>query len=134
MPGRWDCGRYLFCTDWTGQGFTAQTGSFFFQAEDCIRYYKVTGVQTCALPICRGVHLVTANDYLAQIGAGWMAPIYHFLGLSTGVIVHEQGLVYDPSYTDDTHEDERLRHLRSEERRVEKEWRDGLWWYEERKN
>src|SRR5256885_2757687 len=23
----------------------------FFQAEDCIRYYKVTGVQTCALPI-----------------------------------------------------------------------------------
>src|SRR5256885_13307638 len=25
---------------------------FFFQAEDGIRYYKVTGVQTCALPIC----------------------------------------------------------------------------------
>src|SRR5256885_15505045 len=24
----------------------------FFQAEDGIRYYKVTGVQTCALPIC----------------------------------------------------------------------------------
>src|SRR5256885_13050209 len=24
---------------------------FFFQAEDGIRYYKVTGVQTCALPI-----------------------------------------------------------------------------------
>src|SRR5256885_11982313 len=23
-----------------------------FQAEDGIRYYKVTGVQTCALPIC----------------------------------------------------------------------------------
>src|SRR6266446_7466808 len=31
--------------------------SFFFQAEDGIRDYKVTGVQTCALPIslpCRG--------------------------------------------------------------------------------
>src|SRR6266446_8562621 len=27
---------------------------FFFQAEDGIRYYKVTGVQTCALPICSG--------------------------------------------------------------------------------
>src|SRR5256885_1129169 len=27
---------------------------FFFQAEDGIRYYKVTGVQTCALPISRG--------------------------------------------------------------------------------
>src|SRR5205807_5351404 len=28
---------------------------FFFQAEDAIRYYKVTGVQTCALPISRMV-------------------------------------------------------------------------------
>ena len=27
---------------------------FFFQAEDGIRDYKVTGVQTCALPICLG--------------------------------------------------------------------------------
>ena len=26
---------------------------FFFQAEDGIRDYKVTGVQTCALPISR---------------------------------------------------------------------------------
>src|SRR5256885_14950272 len=31
---------------------------FFFQAEDGIRDYKVTGVQTCALPIClRGEHV-----------------------------------------------------------------------------
>src|SRR5256885_2325531 len=31
---------------------TLQAGfSFFFQAEDGIRDYKVTGVQTCALPI-----------------------------------------------------------------------------------
>src|SRR5256885_7744338 len=29
----------------------AATGLFFFQAEDGIRDYKVTGVQTCALPI-----------------------------------------------------------------------------------
>src|SRR5256885_11092120 len=28
---------------------------FFFQAEDGIRYYKVTGVQTCALPISLAV-------------------------------------------------------------------------------
>src|SRR5256885_10198182 len=28
-------------------------GFFFFQAEDGIRDYKVTGVQTCALPISR---------------------------------------------------------------------------------
>src|SRR6266566_142513 len=30
---------------------------FFFQAEDGIRDYKVTGVQTCSLPICRLLHL-----------------------------------------------------------------------------
>src|ERR1039457_2415283 len=29
----------------------AKSGFFFFQAEDGIRDYKVTGVQTCALPI-----------------------------------------------------------------------------------
>src|SRR5205807_7216530 len=29
---------------------------FFFQAEDGIRDYKVTGVQTCALPIYLAVH------------------------------------------------------------------------------
>src|SRR5256885_7199597 len=30
---------------------------FFFQAEDGIRDYKVTGVQTCALPIYHGVSM-----------------------------------------------------------------------------
>src|SRR5256885_12393679 len=30
---------------------------FFFQAEDGIRDYKVTGVQTCALPISRSIAL-----------------------------------------------------------------------------
>src|SRR5262249_59113626 len=30
---------------------------FFFQAEDGIRDWSVTGVQTCALPICAGVRL-----------------------------------------------------------------------------
>src|SRR5256885_9519112 len=32
---------------------TGVGASFFFQAEDGIRDYKVTGVQTCALPIFR---------------------------------------------------------------------------------
>ncbi|MFN3534047.1 MAG: preprotein translocase subunit SecA [Desulfatiglandales bacterium] len=36
----------------------------------------------------RGVHLVTVNDYLAKRDAEWMGPIYKFLGLSVGVIVH----------------------------------------------
>src|SRR5256885_6451245 len=30
---------------------SVRSGIFFFQAEDGIRDYKVTGVQTCALPI-----------------------------------------------------------------------------------
>jgi preprotein translocase subunit SecA len=36
----------------------------------------------------KGVHLVTVNDYLAQRDAAWMGPIYHFLGMNVGVIVH----------------------------------------------
>jgi preprotein translocase subunit SecA len=36
----------------------------------------------------RGVHVVTVNDYLARRDAEWMGRIYHFLGLSVGVIVH----------------------------------------------
>ncbi len=35
-----------------------------------------------------GVHVVTVNDYLARRDAQWMGPIYNFLGLSGGVIVH----------------------------------------------
>jgi preprotein translocase subunit SecA len=34
----------------------------------------------------RGVHLITVNDYLARRDARWMAPIYHALGLSVGVL------------------------------------------------
>src|SRR5207245_425136 len=30
----------------------------------------------------KGAHLITTNDYLAKTGAGWMATIYHALGLS----------------------------------------------------
>jgi preprotein translocase subunit SecA len=36
----------------------------------------------------KGVHVVTVNDYLARRDAAWMAQIYSFLGLTTGVIVH----------------------------------------------
>ena len=33
-----------------------------------------------------GVHLITVNDYLARRDARWMAPIFHMLGLSVGVL------------------------------------------------
>ncbi|MBI1736953.1 MAG: preprotein translocase subunit SecA [Candidatus Rokubacteria bacterium] len=46
----------------------------------------------------RGVHLVTVNDYLAKRDAQWMGPLYHFLGLSVGVIQHEASFRYDPAY------------------------------------
>lgn len=36
----------------------------------------------------KGCHVVTVNDYLASRDAEWMSPIYHFLGLTVGVIVH----------------------------------------------
>jgi preprotein translocase subunit SecA len=37
-----------------------------------------------------GVHIVTINDYLAQRDAEWMGEVHRFLGLSVGVITHDQ--------------------------------------------
>jgi preprotein translocase subunit SecA len=39
----------------------------------------------------KGVHVITVNDYLARRDAQWMAPLYHALGLSVGVIQSYQG-------------------------------------------
>ncbi|PKN70625.1 MAG: preprotein translocase subunit SecA [Deltaproteobacteria bacterium HGW-Deltaproteobacteria-12] len=36
----------------------------------------------------KGCHVVTVNDYLAKRDSAWMGPIYNFLGLSVGVIIH----------------------------------------------
>jgi len=61
----------------------------------------------------KGVHLVTVNDYLARRDAGWMAPIYHLLGMSVGVNVGNAATyLYDPEFLDETHPDSRLQHLR----------------------
>ncbi|RKZ77051.1 MAG: preprotein translocase subunit SecA [Gammaproteobacteria bacterium] len=35
----------------------------------------------------KGVHIITVNDYLARRDAEWMGNIFHFLGMTTGVIV-----------------------------------------------
>ncbi len=37
----------------------------------------------------KGVHVVTVNDYLAKRDSEWMGQVYRFLGLTTGVIVHD---------------------------------------------
>ncbi len=52
----------------------------------------------------KGVHVVTVNDYLAGRDAEWMSKIYSFLGMSTGVIVHdmedqERKAAYDSDIT-----------------------------------
>ncbi len=60
----------------------------------------------------KGVHLVTVNDYLARRDAGWMAQVFHALGMTVGVIVHDQALLYDPEFSNDEVSDERLAHLR----------------------
>ena len=39
----------------------------------------------------KGVHVVTVNDYLARRDSEWMGRLYGFLGLSTGVVVNQQG-------------------------------------------
>jgi len=53
----------------------------------------------------KGVHVVTVNDYLARRDAAWMGPLYHFLGLSVGVINSSGGLgpdlasyLFDPGF------------------------------------
>ncbi len=64
----------------------------------------------------KGTHLVTVNDYLARRDAGWMGPIYNFLGLSVGCIFSGQGdlpaAIYDPEFSDSSHSDNRLQRLR----------------------
>jgi preprotein translocase subunit SecA len=57
----------------------------------------------------RGVHIVTVNDYLARRDPQWMGPIYHFLGVSVGMITHDASFVFEPGYPTN---DERLINLR----------------------
>lgn len=59
----------------------------------------------------KGVQLVTVNDYLAEIGAGWMGQIYHFLGLKTAVIIHDQAKMFAPEVQSEDRGDERLEHF-----------------------
>lgn len=61
----------------------------------------------------QGVHIITPNDYLTRVGAGWYPQALHFLGISTSCIVHEQSFLLDPSFTDESEKiDDRLAHLK----------------------
>ena len=57
----------------------------------------------------RGVHVVTVNDYLARRDPQWMGPVFHFLGVSLGMITHDASFVFEPDFPTT---DERLINLR----------------------
>src|SRR5688500_20173124 len=81
---------------------------FFFQAEDGIRDYKVTGVQTCALPISRRMAARTGK-------ASTRARASACRSASSGISSKAR-----------TPAGRSSRASRSEERRVGKEYR--MWW------
>jgi len=63
-----------------------------------------------------GVHLVTVNDYLARRDARWMGAIYHFLGLSVGILqmaaATENGkkaFLYDPDKESSREDQDQMR-------------------------
>src|SRR5256885_4508888 len=77
-----------------GEVFVVGEFVFFFQAEDGIRDYKVTGVQTCALPILREMLAVTAalvgqglGDQVALLTDGRFSGATH--GLMAGHVTPE---------------------------------------------
>ncbi len=60
----------------------------------------------------KGAHVVTVNDYLAQRDAGWMGPVYYFLGMSIGVVISGKSFIFDPDFNNEDHEDPRMRKLK----------------------
>src|SRR5688500_20368484 len=69
---------------------------FFFQAEDGIRDYKVTGVQTCALPIFDYI-----GWWMKKVADEWYTATGEVLD-SVDVITHSTGGVLARSYVQST--------------------------------
>src|SRR5256885_8495967 len=87
---------------------------FFFQAEDGIRDYKVTGVQTCALPIFRNESSSNLQTHLQAISTMlgiWAMRLCLFAGNSNRALASKIAETLGTSLG------------RSEERRVGKECR-----------
>src|SRR5690606_40192540 len=98
----------------------AHVALFFFQAEDGIRYFHVTGVQTCALPIYPGVALPD-RDVLPVYrtdGSGTTFIFTSFLGSTSGRWNAGPGVGKAVRWP---------RGVRSEERRVGKESGPRVW-------
>src|SRR5256885_15582518 len=84
-------------------------GFFFFQAEDGIRDYKVTGVQTCALPISKRASARPRQTLRQFLQTDEVKPPTKHFDMAAGLLSREGVLVED--------------HARSEERRVGEEGR-----------
>src|SRR5205807_5169560 len=89
---------------------------FFFQAEDGIRDYKVTGVQTCALPISIPLLSGWGDNALSDPTRNQLSPQPLRSGIASIRSRTCGGLPWRLTT-----------HVRSEERRVGKECR-GRWW------
>src|SRR5204862_5709790 len=102
--------------------------SFFSQAEDGIRDLYVTGVQTRALPISPGC-TNTGGVPRRREQPTQEAPMQEAL-----VVRREQHIAAPAAavFALLTDPEKILRWMRSEERRVGKEWRDG-WWQEQQR-
>src|SRR5690606_40642649 len=86
---------------------------FFFQAEDGIRDFHVTGVQTCALPISLDPELVGEVLMTMKSLANE--------GMTMLIVTHELGFAYNVANRVAFLHEGKI--LRSEERRVGKECR-----------
>ncbi len=64
----------------------------------------------------KGVHIVTVNDYLSRRDTVWMGQIYHLLGLTTGCLNHETAYRYDPSWQQESAQEDPRGEKRDEER------------------
>src|SRR3712207_7140178 len=90
---------------------------FFFQAEDGIRDIGVTGVQTCALPICAENAGVRVDDRgFISVDKQQRTNVPHIFAI--GDVVGQPMLAHKA-----THEAKVAAEVRSEERRVGKECR-----------
>src|SRR5256885_10541635 len=98
------------------QGWRSPYFIFFFQAEDGIRDYKVTGVQTCALPICTRSTVLCGKEYLLSRTAAGRRRTWTFRLNSSGTWAAEP-IFRPPPRTRQSPS------VRSEERRVGKECR-----------
>src|SRR5690348_18293964 len=101
--------------------------NFFFQAEDGIRDGRVTGVQTCALPISHLTLYNWSGPVASEAGQGQPSGGLPEGRRGGGIVLDMPVLVIEPVVLGDVEPDQAeravLAHPRSEERRVGKECR-----------